>query len=64
MNLEQISIFAGIVNQMIKERGLENISQHDIFSDQDVRDILGLDQKGTYEYTPLKKGVEKVLVPA
>ena len=49
---------------MIKERGLENISQHDIFSDQDVRDILGLDQKGTYEYTPLKKGVEKVLVPA
>lgn len=55
LNLEQISTFASLVNEMIKEKGLENISQDDIFSNEDVRNILGLDLDGPFDYTPVKK---------
>ena len=55
LSLEQISVFAGLVSGMIKEKGLENVTQEDIFSDKNVRDILGLDKEGAFDHTPVKK---------
>lgn len=56
LSLEQISTFADLVNQMIKEKGLENITQDDIFKNDNVRNILGLNNlEDPFAYTPVKK---------
>ncbi len=55
LSLEQVSIFADLVSQMAQEEGLENLSQKDIFSNEDVRNILGLDLDDPFDYTPVKK---------
>lgn len=51
--LEQLSIFADLVNEIIKQKGLDSLTQKDIFGDENVRAILGLDNEDTFEYTPL-----------
>lgn len=54
LSLTQISIFTELTNQIIKERGLENATQEDIFNNKQVKDILGLGFKNPYDFTHIR----------
>ena len=58
LNVLQVSVFARLVNEMIKKNGVDNINNNVIFGDEDVRKIFGLDQEGVFNYTPVKKTSE------
>lgn len=49
-NLEQISIFSELVEQLIADHGVENITQEAIFNNVNVRKILGLDLPNPYDF--------------
>lgn len=59
LSVEQISVFARLVNSMAKENGLENLNDETIFNNEAVIKILGLDKDDAFDYTPVKKTFEK-----
>jgi len=49
--LNQIGVFATLANQIVKAKGIDCVTEDDIFSNEQVKKILGLDAKGPFSFT-------------
>lgn len=52
LSLEQINVFSILVQKMVRQYGIDNLTEENIFSDEDIRGVLGLDQTNPFAHIP------------